>query len=320
MELLDPRRERTFDEAAEDFLRYKALYARDQETARHQVNILLRYFRGRILSSIRKRDIEAMIAARRADGIARSTTNRQVAALSKIFSLSIADEDYEGFGGPNPCRAVRKFPEPAGRVRWLLHGEQVHLVKSAPGHIRWPLLFSLHTGGRLGEVLALRRRDLELFPRAIEVDNGKLSYGWVHYRASTTKSGKDRQVPISEDLVVPVSLILAEPGEPDDRIFTWRGRPLKSVRTAFENARKAAGFGRDVVWHTTRHTFAAIFMQNGGDLYVLKDLMGHSTITVTEKYAHLSPKYLNQAAAFIGARPTDTEDRSGAEEENHSDH
>lgn len=311
MELLQPKRERTFDEAAEEFLRYKALYARDQQTARYQVAILRRYFGGRILSSIRKRDVEAMIAARLADGISRSTTNRQRATLQRIINIAIADEDYEGYGGPNPVRAVRKFPEPQGRVRWLLHEEQVRLVKSAPVHIRRPLLFSLHTGGRKGEVLALRRRDLELFPRPIEVDKGKLSYGWVHYRASTTKSGKDRQVPISEDLVVSASLILVEPGEPDAPIFTYRGRPLKSIRTAFERARKAAGLGRDVVLHTLRHTFAAIFMQNGGDLYVLKDLLGHSTIAVTEKYAHLSPKYLSQAAAFIGARPTDTTDRSG---------
>ena len=76
---------------------------------------------------------------------------------------------------------------------------------------------------------------------------------------------------------------------------------MKSVRTGFLTARKAAELGKDVTFHTLRHTFASWYMMNGGDLYRLQKYLGHSTIKLTERYAHLSPDHLRDGAEFIGA-------------------
>ena len=56
-----------------------------------------------------------------------------------------------------------------------------------------------------------------------------------------------------------------------------------------------------MTFHTLRHTFASWFMINGGDLYRLQKYLGHSTIELTQRYAHLSKDYLKAGTAFFGA-------------------
>ena len=76
---------------------------------------------------------------------------------------------------------------------------------------------------------------------------------------------------------------------------------MASVRTAFERARKRARLGEEVTYHTLRHTFASWYIINGGDLYRLQKYLGHSTISLTQRYAHLSLDYLKAGVEFIGA-------------------
>jgi integrase len=69
----------------------------------------------------------------------------------------------------------------------------------------------------------------------------------------------------------------------------WGGR-LSTVQKAFRNARIRAGMP-DLHFHNLRHTFASHWVMGGGDLYVLKDILGHKSIVMTQRYAHLSPAY-----------------------------
>ncbi|MCZ6696139.1 MAG: site-specific integrase, partial [Acidobacteria bacterium] len=89
--------------------------------------------------------------------------------------------------------------------------------------------------------------------------------------------------------------------------FTFNGQPMKRLTTAFDRARRRAGLGEDVTFHTLRHTFASWFMMNGGDLYRLQRYMGHSTITLTQRYAHLSPDYMREGVEHFGPPKTDRE-------------
>lgn len=87
------------------------------------------------------------------------------------------------------------------------------------------------------------------------------------------------------------------------RIFTRRGKALKKVRTAFETGRVDAGLGEDVTFHTLRHTFASWYAMRGGDLYRLKDLLGHRDLKTTMIYAHPSPDYMKAAVPLTGRQP-----------------
>jgi len=102
-----------------------------------------------------------------------------------------------------------------------------------------------------------------------------------------TKNGKRREVPMRQ----PVYNILAGmPGPREGKV--WPHYP----RRAFENAVKAAGL-EGLHWHDLRHLFASWFMMRGGSLQALKEILGHSNITMTLKYAHLSPDHLRSEMA-----------------------
>src|SRR5439155_2862765 len=85
------------------------------------------------------------------------------------------------------------------------------------------------------------------------------------------------------------------------------GGHIVDVRTGFQNACKRAGLA-DLHFHDLRHTFASQFVMAGGDLYILKEILGHKFITMTQRYAHLSPTYKIKAidrmnTLWAGATP-----------------
>lgn len=67
----------------------------------------------------------------------------------------------------------------------------------------------------------------------------------------------------------------------------------------FHAAQERAGFTKRYRFHDLRHTFASHFMMSGGELYELKNLLGHSSIEMTQKYAHLSPNHLNKSIRVL---------------------
>lgn len=287
-----------FVDLAAEFLIKHARQSRDYATHEHNCNILLRYFTGKRLSEIARTDIEGFIAHRLAEGVSRSTVNRQRACLSKMFSFAI---DHGYYAGGNPVRLVKRFREPQGRIRFLSAQEAEKLMAAAADHLKPIILTALHTGGRLREILTLRWRDIDLERRIVYFDH------------ANTKSGQQREVPMSPDLHKTLTELRVEADRPcghcgdsprlghfDGLVFTFAGHAIGTVRTAFSTARIKAGLGRDVTFHTLRHTMASWFMINGGDLFRLQRFLGHSTIAITQRYAHLSPDYVQGGVAFLG--------------------
>jgi integrase len=93
---------------------------------------------------------------------------------------------------------------------------------------------------------------------------------------------------------VPPPPILLE----DAKVFTFRGKPLKDIRTAFENARNRAGI-KNLTFHTLRHTFATRLVLSGVDLATVSKLLGHSTIQMTMRYSHPTPEALKNAVSKL---------------------
>ena len=77
-----------------------------------------------------------------------------------------------------------------------------------------------------------------------------------------------------------------------DLVFSSsRGGRIVDVRTGFQNACKRAEL-TDLHFHDLRHTFASQFVMAGGDLYILKEILGHKSPAMAARYAHVSPTYL----------------------------
>ena len=141
---------------------------------------------------------------------------------------------------------------------------------------------SLYAGLRLGEIFALRVQDIDLDARIIYVMDAKAG---------------SREAIINEELKKVLKKYVA--GRKSEEFVFTQGdgkTPMKYINQAFVRAVKRLGFNdgitdsrRKVVFHTLRHTFASWLVQKGVPLYTVADLMGHSTLSMTQRYAKLAP-------------------------------
>ena len=108
-----------------------------------------------------------------------------------------------------------------------------------------------------------------------------------------TKSGRRRQVPLNEA----ADAVLARRG-PNEGGPVFGSSNWDRYRTAWERTAKRAKLA-DLHWHDLRHTFASWAVQRRVSLYELKELLGHSSLTMVKRYAHLAPEHLRAAAAAL---------------------
>lgn len=83
-------------------------------------------------------------------------------------------------------------------------------------------------------------------------------------------------------------------------VFTYRGQPMKEIKTSFDKARKRAGL-EDFRFHDLRHTFASRLVQQGVSLYEVMHLTGHKSYQMVQRYAHLSPDFQERAISALNA-------------------
>lgn len=152
-------------------------------------------------------------------------------------------------------------------------------------------------GLRLGEVCALKWEAVDFHRGCLTVANGA---------DFTTKSGKERTLPLPERAL----RVLADlkttrnPATPKEYVFLTRnGARLNkdNLSHLFTRYRREAGLSDEISFHALRHTSASWLMMNGASIEAVRLYLGHSSITVTQKYAHLSPHaYAEQITSAMG--------------------
>lgn len=285
--------ERDFDTLMAEYLKahdHKRSAARDKEITRN----LIPAFRGRILNDLGASDIRAYIDSRRAKGIAPATINREIALFSAALNFARTELEWNI---PNPVTG-RKLKEPEGRLRWLSQTEADALIRAAETEPKAPHLpdfirLALHTGMRRGELLGLEWRRVDL------------KAGLIHLEASHTKTGKRRSIPLNEPArtaILSRMKFRAASCPGTAWVFCDRdGQRFASVRKGFESACRRAGI-EDFTVHDLRHTCAAWLVSAGAPLMAVRDLLGHSTIKMTERYAHLAPDNVRNAVMLLDGR------------------
>ncbi len=190
-----------------------------------------------------------------------------------------------------PTRKVKLPKVENQRVRFLSHEEAENLLtelKKTSQQVHDMALFSLHTGCRAGELYSLTWGVVDLANDSVLIRDAK---------------GKPRHVYLTDDVKKMLERMYKEQAA-NELVFKDRyGKPLKIISKTYERAvnklKLNAGVYDDrdkVLFHTLRHTFASWHVQNGTDLYTVKELLGHSTIQLTERYSHLKPDRLKQTA------------------------
>ena len=232
---------------------------------------LIPFFGDSQLSVISQLAVEKYISSRVSDGVQKSTINRELACLKKMLNKAI---DW-GYLDENPVRKVKLFSEKDNlKERVLLPEEETKLLDSCPECLGVIVLTAIHTGMRRAEVLNLKWEDVNLEKREIKVRK--------------TKSGSIRTIPINETLYSMLSRLKKKKASSGHLFNNSRtGQPFKDVKKAFKGACERAGV-EGLRFHDLRHTFASRLVENGADLITVKDLLGHFSVRITERYTHSS--------------------------------
>ena len=254
---------------------------------------ILREFGSRTASSITPQEIERWLSG---NAWSAGTINRFRATLSLIFRLAIDNRKTES----NPVTLVRRKKENNGRVRFLSAEEEMILrevlASRYPEHLP-ELDIALNTGLRRGEQYSLTWRDVDFGTKLLAV--------------SQTKNGETRHIPLNT-AALSAFAALNRTSSGEGYVFTNRdGDRLLKGRHWFEPAVREANL-KDFSWHCLRHTFASRLVMAGVDLRTVQQLMGHKTIQMTVRYAHLAPEHqmaaVERLCSMPGAleHPTDT--------------
>lgn len=160
-------------------------------------------------------------------------------------------------------------------------------------HLKPMVLLSINTGLRRGELFNLSWDHVDL-ERALLTVVG-----------DTAKSGKTRHVPLNTEALTILKAWKAQAANTTGFVFPGRdGNRLDNVKRSWTSLLKAAGI-TNFRWHDMRHHFASRLVMAGIDLNTVRELLGHSDIKMTLRYAHLAPEHKAAAVARLVRETTD---------------
>ena len=248
-------------------------------------------FFGRMrLNAIGPRHIEAFKAKMVAAEYAPKTVNNALTVLRKMLCVAVEWDHLDH------VPAVRWLRVPPQRFDFLDFEEASRLV-AASAEWRPMIVTAMKTGLRLGELLALRWEDVDLVAGRLVVRQN-FSRG----RLTTPKNGRERQVPLSDELVVVLKAHRHLRGE---LVFCNKDGSLFSkgeTKWPLWRACVRAGL-RKIGWHSLRHTFASHLVMRGAPMKAVQELLGHQSLEMTMRYAHLSPDVRKDAVQLLDAPP-----------------
>ena len=229
---------------------------------------------------------------RSARGYRDTTTARKVAAIRSFFGFlvesgAVSQDPTESLGSPRVGRSLPKFLTKEEVTRLL---NVVYQASGNEGHRDATILELLYaTGLRVGELVSLNVADIDLhesyircwgkgskerivhlYPKALQELNSYLS----HARVALIGNRKNEQ-----------ALFVNHRGERLTRQWVWN-----ILKTYGEKAK----IGRRITPHTLRHSFATHLLQNGASLRHVQELLGHSSISTTQVYTHLSSDHVHR--------------------------
>jgi integrase len=257
-------------------------------------------------------------AQRRKAGISAATVERDLNALRSVLSQAVRVKIIR----EHPLRDVKRAKlDTIGRLRYLsadeekalraalIAREQKHRDARASfnrwrtergyrtisdyaldayvDHLQPIILLALNTGLRRGELLGLRWGDVDRVGALLTV------------RGASAKTGRTRYLPLNTEALDVLKTWRPNGATEDDLVFPGDdGKVMHSLKTAWGKVATAAAL-KNFTFHDLRHTFASNLVQKGADLNVVRELLGHSGIGMTLRYAHLAPSQKAAAVAKL---------------------
>jgi integrase len=213
-----------------------------------------------------------------------ASVNRYLELLSRIFTLAIK----HGLTDISPCSKVRKFDLNNTRHRYLLDEEEPLLFAQFEGslaHLRRPVTVAIGTGMRRGDLLNLRKSQVDFQRNVVLVPN--------------SKTGKEYTVPMNAD-VRQVMFELSRENQASHYLFVNpdTGQHYQDLKKGFAEACRKAGI-RDLRWHDLRHTFGTRLAEAGCSEATIAELMGHTDPKTTRRYTHGTDQAKREAVEAV---------------------
>jgi len=270
-------------------------------------NCLEKPLSGKRLNEISPFDLERLKTALLKEEYSPATVKHCLVLVRQIFNKAFLWKLYQG---ENPVHGVKMPVLQNQRIRFLSHEEADKLLATL-AEMREPnlhdmALLSLHTGMRAGEIFNLKGNDLDFQNDLIRITDPKNKSTRHAYMTETLKS----------------LLAIRKPEKPEGLVFPARksGNPSKSSHKKQEEKKITAisqrfrlivqklGFNegitdrrQEVTFHTLRHTFASWLAIQGESLITIKELLGHKSMAMTERYSHLTPDHKRLAVKNLEA-------------------
>jgi integrase len=278
-----------FGQLLDDALAYAKRNKRSHKTDVRRVASLKQWVGSHPAEELAPKEIENVLArAAEKEKWVLSTFNYYRSLMSLSYRLGILNRKV----GSNPARSVTHRREDNNRVRFLREEEEkdLRMVVDGEWSLHLPELdLALNTGLRKGSRYSLMWDMVDFRGRMLNIPRTK-KYEPIH-------------VPLN-DVAVAALRVVRMRGDGKGRVFQSKktGEPLESGRHWFDDAVIEAGI-KNFRWHDLRHMFASRLRMRGAPLEDVAALLGHGSLTMTRRHAHLGPNRLLAVVSLL--KPTD---------------
>lgn len=246
---------------------------------------LVDIFGGYPLRMFNTRLIEQYQTERLEKGNKPATINRHIATIKHMFTKAVEWDMVE----EETLKRIRKaklLEENNRRLRYLSKEECQELVNACADHLKPIVITALNTGMRRGEILSLKWENVDL------------KHGFILLDMTMTKNGERREIPVNDTLRATLTGIQRRLDIPYVFWDPSTGLPYGDIKNSFKGACRRAGI-KDFRFHDLRHTFASYLVMAGIDIATVRELLGHKTLTMTLRYAHLAPSHKVKAVDIL---------------------
>lgn len=248
-------------------------------------------FAEKMLSEISPFDLEKLKEDLTTKNLAPATVKHVLVLIRQLINKAIA---WSKWHGENPIKKI-KLPKLNNRRERFLSKKEAQILLNELKTVSIQLynisLLSLHTGMRAGEIFSLKWGHIDKNNNLIHIADPKSGHARKVFMTSTVK-GMFKSI---------------DSGEPEELVFKSRVKDqIDRISYSFRRAVDRLGFNKGITdrrqiatFHTLRHTFASWLALQGTPILTIKELLGHQSLAMTERYSHLTPDHKRDAIKGI---------------------
>jgi integrase len=291
------KRKFSFNDLKDEALKYTSqnYTASTNQIYKYTIANFLKILGNKNLNTISINDIE-FYKSERLKSIKKVTLNFEIRTLKALFNFAVR----RGMAKENPCQFIKQYTLNETEKLSFEESDINTILETIDDEtIRNIVLFALYTGCRISEILNIQWNDIDFIERIITIRN-KPSF--------QTKTGKIRQIPISDKLLPILSEIhkgknnslknILNFHKKEEYIFTnCKGLKYEytTVTVRFKKYLRLAGIPEKYHFHCLRHTFITNLIKKGVSINFVKEIAGHSDIATTMNYIHIVTEDLRTA-------------------------